>query len=138
MKKPIPKKYLFVVRIFIALLLGILVYLALMLVAQYRYIAREQIAHGKRMRLSNFRKHHTLGVNDVSLIEPWMTFDYISTAFKVPSSYLKTALAISDLRFPRITLHKYAKIYGLDEQVLTSSVIEQVSVFLMSSSTKSN
>jgi hypothetical protein len=138
MKKPIPKKYLFIVRLFIALLLGILVYLALMLVGQYRYIAREQIAHGKRMQLSNFRKHHTLGVGDVSLIESWMTFDYISTAFKVPATYLKSALGIDDPRFPRITLHKYAKIYGLDEQVLTDSVIERVSVYLMSSSTKSN
>lgn len=138
MKKPIPKKYLLVVRLFIALLLGILVYLAILLAAQYRYIAREQIAHGKRMQLSNFRKHHTLGVGDVSLIESWMTFDYISTVFKVPASYLRTTLEITDARFPRITIHKYAKINGLDEQMLTSSVIERVSAFLMSSSTKSN
>jgi hypothetical protein len=136
MKKPIPARYLLVVRLFIAILLGILVYLALLLAAQYRYIAHEQAVHGKRIQISNFRKHRTLTVGDISLIESWMTFDYIATAFRIPADYMKSALEITDPRFPRITLHKYAKVNGLDEHDLTLRVIDVVGKYFIGASTE--
>lgn len=135
MKKPIPQRYLIVVYITIAVLLGIMVYLGLLLAAQYRYIAREQAVHGKRMQISNFRKHRTLTIGDVSLIESWMTFDYIATAFRIPVDFIRTALGITDPRFPRMTLHKYAKIYGLDEQNFTTDVIKVVGEFFIGTTT---
>ncbi|HXK37515.1 MAG TPA: hypothetical protein VJ579_00390 [Candidatus Paceibacterota bacterium] len=136
MKKPIPARYLLVVRLFIGLLLGILAYLALILAAQYHYIAREQMVHGKRMQISNFRRQHALTVEDISLIEPWMTFDYIATVFRIPSSYIKTTLNIADPRFPRITLHRYAKINRLSEREFTLAVIDTVGKYFVETSTE--
>ena len=138
MKKPIPKRFLILVRIFIAILLGILVYLAMLLAAQYRYIAREQEAHGKRMQFSNFRRHHTLSIQDLSLIESWMTFDYISTVFRVPVAIIKTRLNIDDPRFPRTTLHRYAKMHGFADADFVSKVADVVGQYLMSTSTPPN
>src|SRR4051812_12432281 len=37
---------------------------------------------------------------DVQLIQPWMTFDYIDVVFNVPPDYLKTKLSITDPHYP--------------------------------------
>lgn len=138
MKKQIPLRYLWMVRLFIAILLGILAYLAFILVVQYRYIAREQAAHGKRVQISNFRKHRALTIQDISLIESWMTFDYIATAFRVPATFLQTSLNIIDPKYPRVTLYRYAKTHGLDPGEFTLNVIDTVGKFFVGTTTSTN
>ena len=56
--------------------------------------------------------HHTrgpVGVADVSLIQSWMTFDYINHVFALPPAYLKNSLNINDSRYPRMTIREAAE-----------------------------
>ncbi len=131
MKKHIPKRYLYIVYASIAILVAILVYLAFLLAMQYRYLAREQLVHGKHVQIANFRKQHVLTIKDLSLIESWMTFDYITVAFKVPATVLKESLNIDDSRFPRITIFRYARSHGLNESEFTLRVMEAVGKYLI-------
>jgi hypothetical protein len=45
---------------------------------------------------------------DVASISDWMTFDYLNRIFKLPPTYLKDALAITDARYPRLSIRRYA------------------------------
>ena len=68
--------------------------------------------HLKFLQAFNNRKT-ALTASDVGLIQPWMTFDYVNTIFKLPATYLKDTLNISDSSFPKISLAKYAKSKGI-------------------------
>jgi hypothetical protein len=41
-------------------------------------------------------------------IADWMTFDYLNHVFKMPPEYLKGALKITDVRYPRLTVRGFA------------------------------
>ena len=42
-------------------------------------------------------------------IEPWMTFDFVSTSYHLPPEYLKDVLHIEDKKYPNIPIGRYAK-----------------------------
>lgn len=67
-----------------------------------------------------------LSVND---IQPWMTFDYINVVFKIPPSYLKNILGISDTHYPNIRLDWYARSYGIEQSVLLRTVKQYVTTY---------
>lgn len=62
-------------------------------------------------------------------IQPWMTFDYINFVFKMPPSYLKNILGITDTRYPNIRIDRYAKIYQIDQTVLLTTIKKYVTTF---------
>jgi hypothetical protein len=45
---------------------------------------------------------------DVASIDDWMTFDYLNLVFKLPPTYLKDYLGITDARYPRLSIRRYA------------------------------
>lgn len=49
-------------------------------------------------------------------IQSWMTFDYINAIFGLPGDYLKTALAISDNRYPRMRIGRAAREARIDHE----------------------
>jgi hypothetical protein len=65
----------------------------------------------------------------VSDIEPWMTFYYINTVFKLPPSYLKDSFDITDLKYPNISLVKYARDHRLARFDFVSQVQKVVSIY---------
>ncbi len=42
-------------------------------------------------------------------IEPWMTFAYINTVFKLPKNYIQDALHIADMQYPNISISRYVR-----------------------------
>ena len=60
---------------------------------------------------SSYERAHQLDKNDpdATQIQVWMTFDYLNTVFKLPPSYLKSTLNISDPKYPNIHIGGYAK-----------------------------
>ena len=101
----------------------VLVTLAGLLVWNYLSLARAQLINARELRLSAMvRSHGPLTANDVGLIRPWMTFDYINTLFKVSPDYLKTQLSITDTSYPRLSISGYAKY----EQTSSATVLDEV------------
>jgi hypothetical protein len=45
---------------------------------------------------------------DVASISDWMTFDYLNRIFKLPPTYFKDVLGITDARYPRLSIRRYA------------------------------
>ena len=115
------KRYL---KILLAILVFVLVLLCVFLVRQY-YIGLARPA-------APISHPHSLSANDVGLIEPWMTFDYVSASYKVPSAYLQSALGIpvSTPRYPNVTLAHYAKTAATSSLALTKSVRAAVQSYL--------
>jgi hypothetical protein len=89
--------------------LVLLILLALLLIAQYRGLERENLMPQHHSILSSLRQSGTLGPQDADRIESWMTFDYIDHIFSLPPTYLQTALSIQDPRFPRLTIEEYSE-----------------------------
>ena len=46
---------------------------------------------------------------DVEAVADWMTFDYLDRVFRLPPDYLKGALSITDARYPRMSIRRYAR-----------------------------
>lgn len=87
------------------LVVSIILLLALTLAFFYKPFYLYRPAH----RFWSTHSHRTLGVNDVNMIQSWMTFNYINKVFKLPTDYLKNTLNISDSHYPNIPLEDYAE-----------------------------
>ncbi|HYF04957.1 MAG TPA: hypothetical protein VEA59_02185 [Patescibacteria group bacterium] len=66
-----------------------------------------------------FHPHTQVVVADIS---SWMTFDYINTAFDLPTDYLRNAMHINDSRYPKIPIGRYAQKNKLNEDQLIMQV----------------
>jgi hypothetical protein len=75
------------------------------------------------------RAPQTVSAND---IQPWMTFDYVNVVFKIPPTYLKSILGISDPRYPNIRLDRYAREYSIESSVLLNTVKKYVTTYTAS------
>ena len=128
----IPQRSNWYAEIAIALLVLALVILSVFLVRQYRITAREGAVSAEKIRFADLLHHRSLGGNDVSLIEPWMTFDYVSISFKVPSAYLMTALSIasSTPKYPNVTIGRYARTIATSSTAFTAFVRAAVQSYL--------
>jgi hypothetical protein len=71
-----------------------------------------------------------LGLNDLSLIGDWMTFDYLDKAFRLPPAYLKTALSVTDARYPIVTIRHYARLRQISADSATVSVRDAIADYL--------
>ena len=63
--------------------------------------------------------HHVMQdpgyIPDITTVAPWMTFEYINVVFKLPATYLKDTLTITDTRYPKIEIERYARLHKLNK-----------------------
>jgi hypothetical protein len=93
------------------ILLGIVfAVLLFFLVREMRRLNHSEIISVREIQVSHFLKSHgPLTTNDIGIIAPWMTFDYINTLFAMPPTYFETTFNISNSRYPQISLSGYAR-----------------------------
>ena len=82
--------------------------------------------------LSNYHRR-PVGVVDVAYIAPWMTFDYITKIFHLPSTYLEQTLQIHDSKYPFITIGQYTKKTNTNSSILIENLQTAVKKYLASS-----
>ena len=68
------------------------------------------------------QNYQPLTPDNVANIQSWMTFDYVETIFAVPADYVAADLGLSDPRYPRITISRYARSHGIDAQALVDEL----------------
>ena len=128
-----PEEHSWYAEITIAILIIVLVVLSMFLVQQYRTALRQGEISAERLQFANLVRHHSLGAVDVSLIAPWMTFNYVSVSFKVPISYLMTALGVPGAAadYPNETIGHYAKTIATSTSDFLTSVRSAVRSYLL-------
>ena len=55
-------------------------------------------------------------------VQPWMTFDFLNKTYRLPTSYLRSTLNITDARYPNLSISRYA----FSKRESTSSTIAAV------------
>jgi hypothetical protein len=113
-------------KIYLIVLAASILLLILALVFFYKPFYLYRPAH----RFWSTHSHRTLGVNDVNMIQSWMTFNYINKVFKLPTNYLKNTLNISDSRYPNIPLEDYAEKAKIKTADFTTKVQDAVHSYL--------
>ncbi|HWC57410.1 MAG TPA: hypothetical protein VG621_00445 [Candidatus Paceibacterota bacterium] len=68
------------------------------------------------------RQNDTPPSQSLIQIQPWMTFSYINFLYDLPEGYLKSTLAIPDMRYPNVEIRHYAKKYGIDQATLIHAI----------------
>ena len=119
--------------IIVAVLVIVVIILCVFVVRQYNILDRREIISAERLTFATIARHHSLGAADAYLIEPWMTFDYISISFKVPTSYFTQTFGISSSSvpaYPNITLARYARTVATSSDVFTDAVRTAVERYL--------
>ncbi len=105
----------------IAALGVVLAVLLFFFVRQYQVLRREEIISARESWIADVLKNHH-SISDVSIISPWMTFDYVDKLFNLPPAYLKSQLSVADPAYPNLTLGKFSKGIGQD----VSSTVEEI------------
>ena len=113
-------------------LTALVLILGALLIFQYRSFKQQSFPNGRGPR---FFMHGTGPVTDVSLIQSWMTYDYISHVYRLPPDYLKTTLSIADLRYPRVTISQSADAQRMSVAALTEAVRNAVKDYLAKNGT---
>ncbi len=122
----------------VAALIVIIVGLCFLLWQDYGRIRASQTRSAERIQFSQLLRHKTLTAADVSSIQPWMTFDYVSFAFKVPAAALKESLSLVSPQYPYISIVRYSKTAKLDEVAFTAQVESAVRAYLVGIATSTN
>ena len=92
-------------RYIIAALLILFSILLVFLFFQYQSLRRAEFLSGRASIHAMLTAHHgVLTASDVSVIQSWMTFDYVNHLFGLPSSTLKNDLGITNVHYPHLTL----------------------------------
>ncbi len=110
------------VRKYLEFLLLILLFILLMLSVG---LIRE---YGSVRRLGSMRAHPV--ANNVDTIQGWMTFDYVNKVFNLPPAYLASALNISNARYPRLLIFRYAETNHLNAKDFLAAVKNSVADYL--------
>ena len=114
-------------------LIVVLVLLGALFVWNYLSLMHARLINMRELQLSALvHDHGPLTANDVGLIRPWMTFDYINALFKVPPDYLKANMSIMDTSYPRLSLSGYAKYQGTSTTAVLGVVENSLTAYLTS------
>ncbi|HTY39742.1 MAG TPA: hypothetical protein VMC43_01465 [Candidatus Paceibacterota bacterium] len=127
-------------RIGYALIVAAVLLLVLMVFFfwQVRSLRHNQSLHMREFRLSHLLEGRTpLPVSETGIIRAWMTFEYVNRIFALPPEHLRTTLAITDARYPRLTLADYAKEEKVDQAVFLTKVADAVRSYLTPTSSTS-
>ena len=129
-------KYLKIAIVALSVLIALLVFF---LALQYRTLRREQILNARGLWISNaLKRHGPPTASEVSVVRPWMTFDYVNALFGAPRDYLQVQLSITDVRYPQISISEYAEENNMDVNGFLQNVESALRTFLTpaASSTK--
>ncbi len=107
-----------------------LILLSALLIRQYQQLREQSLTGPNAPWLSRFHGAPRAPLTDVTLIQPWMTYDYIGHSYGLPIDYLKTALSITDARYPRLTVSESAEAQNLSADALLAAVRAAVSTYL--------
>jgi len=97
--------------------------------AFFAYQRSEQLQRAVLARAERQKARQERLFRNPASIESWMTFDYVDKVFGLPESYLKESLAISDARYPRMTIHSYVKKMNLPESEFLAFVRNAVASY---------
>ncbi len=76
--------------------------------------------------------HQPLTLEDVPMIQSWMTFDYLNRVFGLPAYYLAAVLEINDENYPNLVIQHYVSDQGLDLQSFSARVQAVITDYLSS------
>ncbi len=118
------------IKIVLVLLLLILLVLIMTFIKEFEGIKKLEAPspHETFTDILNHRGPFT--ASDISLIQGWMTFDYVNKIFGLPSNYFEMNLGITDASYPRETLFRYAERHRVNTAVFVNEVQGAVREFL--------
>lgn len=120
-------------KIVIAVLVALLIILCGLLVRAYSILKKEHLINLSELSLSAFvTKHGPLTANEVGVIRPWMTFDYVNRTFGLPADFLKTTFGVADPAYPKLTLSYYATEEGFNQMDFLNAIRVAVAHYLIS------
>jgi hypothetical protein len=122
MHAPTHKKIELFLKSTIVIGVAVLAVLCILLVREYRQVRRLDYLAAHGSLFSALRAQGPVGASDVGSVATWMTFDYLNRLFALPPNYLQTSLALTDSRYPRLTIREYAEDQHMDQ----SSTLAQV------------
>ncbi len=104
--------------------LGILLALLLfVLLLQYESLRQDEAIRARTEWFVNALRDRTgSAAASAATIQSWMTFDYLDRAFGLPQTYLQERLAITDPRYPKLTIGEFAE----DNHAAASSTLNAV------------
>ncbi len=110
--------------IIIILLLIVIIVTGGFIFRQLHSINRFNLIASYRAKIQTIidKNHKPLSLQNVDLIDTWMTFRYINLIFKLPPDYLKNSLNILDKHYPNISLRGYIKNNKLDGTTFLNNV----------------
>lgn len=94
-------------------------------------VQKNQLALNPVHRFLVRHENRTLGERDVNRIQSWMTFDYLNKVFRLPPDYLKNDLAISNAKYPNVTIDEQAEQEHVKPVALTVRVQEAIHYYLV-------
>ena len=131
MDAPTHKHIELCLKISIAIVAAILVVLCILLVREYRHVRRLDYIAAHGTLFSALHAHGPVGASDASVVATWMTFDFINNLFALPQNYLQTKLAITDSRYPRLTIREYSEDRHLDQSTMLTQVQNAVRAYVI-------
>jgi len=90
-------------------------------------VALGALAPQNRIHHISLRRPTTL---EPATIATWMTFDYLNMVFKMPPDYFKSSLAITDARYPRMTIKRLATDRQTNSAIILTAVKAALQAFL--------
>jgi len=126
-----------ILKITLGVAVVVVIILSVLFFQQYKHIRRLDYISAHRQSL--FKSLHGSGpltAADASSTQIWMTFNYIDRAFSLPSTYLQNNLAVSDSRYPNMTVEEYAKDIGLSTATALLKVQSAIIVYFATSSSQ--
>ncbi|HRH21831.1 MAG TPA: hypothetical protein PLJ58_01380 [bacterium] len=111
---------LFLKRLMLALSVA-LVITFLLLIKNIHSVSRDGILHKRQVASAAL---------DLSYIDYWMTFEYLNTVFKLPDSYLQQQLNITNSRYPRLSIARYASSHKIKRATAITQVKQLISNYL--------
>ncbi len=86
-----------------------LIVLCALLVREYRHLQRLNGFTSRQSWLAALHERAPMTAANATFVQTWMTFDYVDHLFNIPSDYFRTTFAITDVRYPRLTIAEYAE-----------------------------
>jgi hypothetical protein len=126
-----------ILKITLGVAVVVVIILSVLFFQQYKHIRRLDYISAHRQSL--FKSLHGSGpltAANASSTQIWMTFNYINHAFSLPSTYLENNLAVSDSRYPNMTVEEYAKDTGLSTAMALVKVQSAIVAYFATSTGK--
>ncbi len=118
------------IKFTLVLLVIILAALLVAFIKEYSDLRKAEVLGPREAFLGAVSRHGPFTVNDLGIIQGWMTFDYVNKLFGLPSNYLKSNLNISDPHYPRLLIYRYAEKNKMGLQSFLNEVRNSIRSYL--------